>query len=958
MKRCSGGAARVVAIGTTLAAAIAMVAAIAPAGLTTGPLAAPEAQALPYTVQACDLRLDPASEDGRWSIADYYKTWMPVDDCPDSLRFDFPKPMPDGGKVQADIDGTALLSKLKMTLEGGDTTGGALFQVFDSYPMQSVTDLPARAPGDPPQTVTVDLIPFANHVGIRAICTQAECPATESLTVRDLEFTFHDSTTPGLNGPWAGPAHEYGPLKINAWNPKENLSMRFFASDGTTGVRNAQLKLKNIRTWNFVNECQAGTTWTVPRGCPVQTEEFNGSIEFPSLADGQHELIASATDGAGNATGERTYHFAVDRVAPSRISNLSVAGLNQHGWTSEGQNSATWTTVGERTENSTESGVVRAEYDIDPLDGGPDPASRTSPPGGIANLTLPEDGRWELWIRQIDRAGNAGPDRGVTIGRDTDVPDPPVLQELGWINRTQLIQGVVQNWTAPPDLTAIESGICGYAVSYGDDESPGTTPNTVGAVGGTILPASLPEGVNRLRVRTVSCAGLASLSAAGQVRVDSTPPFVATTGGPPEDWSNAPVTLLLEGHDALSGVNRLWYSLDGAAKTDVPADHAEIVVGEGVHTLAAQGFDNAGNESATHLETVRVDTITPQASIQPLDPANPTQLDAAVEDATSGIREARFELSRLDAGASPAERTWRRFGHTIEPPAGNNRQVQLSATLPDEALVDGTYAIRVVATDRAGNVTAGAVGGRAGGLEVTLPVRERPSITAGFAVYKTRCRRVSRSSKRLCRRDAHPNLSGARDPRLVAYGEKIVLTGLARRQNGTPLANANLAIYETPKFGTRLLASEVTTDAEGRYLYPMSPGPTRTMFVRYGGNPVNRTAEQAATLGVAGAASLRITPRRLHVDDRLQFSGRLLSGGVGMPTTGKKVEIQYLVGGKWQASIGSPKTDLKGRFRASHRLSSPVRKRTRLTFRIWLDSEDPWPFEKGASPPVTVTVFP
>lgn len=915
-------------------------------------------QALPISVSACDLRSDDPDIDERWAISSSYSVWVPVNACPDSLVFEFRQPMPvDGGNSQAIIDPRVPVRSVTLTLEGGDNTGGVLYQVFDSYPATFTQNLPARAPGDGPSTVKVEFPTLAARVGIRAICPQAPCPVTENLTIRDIKWEMDDPWLPLLTGPWNSQSL-MGPLKIGSWNRPTDLVMSIYAKDNHTGVRSAGLVLDNTPLWDFDGDCLAGTTWTVPIPCPIQSPTWGGPIGGSGLRDGAHTLRVRATDGAMNTTGDVTYPFSVDSVPPARPADVVVSDLNEHGWTAKPQSDVSWTTVGELAENATQSGLVRSEYDVDPVGTGVNPAVESSAVGQIGNLTFPADGRWEVWIRQVDRAGHRGAERGVVIGRDTDIPFPPTLSDLGWVSREQLIAGVRQTWQPPGDLSELESGICGYAVGFGED-FPSPNINVAGAVAGILVPSFLPEGPNSVHVRTVSCSGLASETTSGQIRMDATLPTVTLDGVPTSLWSRSPVTLELNAADALSGIDGIRHSIDDGPAMDLPGASTSLEVGEGIHTVKVSAHDKAGNRSAEIAKTVQIDSRAPRVTFEPTAPTNPAHLRANISDATSGVADAHFEYSRVDAGANEDEHSWHPIEQVLNVAAGPSENGAMSAYLPDAELADGIYAVRVAGRDRAGNQISDDENGSSHELILRLPLRERPSLTAKIATYKTRCPSGSRRTGRACGRRTFLNTLGARSPRLVRFGQRAVLVGELRRPNGEPIADAPLRVFERTKHGKHaFVAGDVITGGDGGYSFELPRSTSSNLSVHFGGSGQILPANATATLGVRAGAIMRIAPRRLHVGERIRFSGTLLSGGAGLPSTGKKVEVEYLVDGKRRSVVATPKTDLKGRFRGQIRPSSRIRKPTKLVFRAFVDSEDPWPFETGTSNSVAVTLLP
>jgi hypothetical protein len=653
--------------------------------------------------------------------------------------------------------------------------------------------------------------------------------------------------------------------------------------------------------------------------------------------------------------------FGVDGVAPPRPSNVAVAGLNAAGWTHELTSRVTWETPREAQETTTESGVASTNFDVNPADGmpeQPDPPAATGPPFEIEHLSLPADGRWELWLRQIDRAGNVGEPRVVFVGRDIDAPPPASIHDGGWINRGELIAGHLLQWDRPTDLSQIESGICGYSVAYGDGVPPGIDPDYAGDVTSGPVPASLADGLHRVRLRTISCAGLGSETAEAQIGVDSVPPAVTMAGDGIGTWSTKPATFHVDAADGLSGVIDLVYAVDGGPEIGAPPTGASVELGDGVHTIRAHATDRARNRSSDTEATVLVDTNAPKAWFEQRDARQPSRITAHLEDGVSGVASARLEYARVDAGASDAERGWRRLGQVVEPPVGEDRSVTLTAVLPDATLPDGAYLMRVVASDRAGNVATGTTESDGNTTSMRLPLRERPALSLALAGLKRTCTSRSRP-RRVCRKKTTVDLKSAVRNRLVAFGESVALAGELRNAGGDPIAGGEVTVYEEPRFGRRVVATKATTDSNGRFVYRPRRGRSRNFTAHYTGDATTLPVESnRAALGVRGGVEFSVSPRRARPGRVLVFKGRLMSGGDGMPSSGKIVFIKYLVGGVWRPAVASPKTDLKGRFRELYPLAQGVAKPTRLRFRVEVPEEDPWPYQYGYSREQTVVVRP
>ena len=106
-------------------------------------------------------------------------------------------------------------------------------------------------------------------------------------------------------------------------------------------------------------------------------------------------------------------------------------------------------------------------------------------------------------------------------------------------------------------------------------------------------------------------------TSAPPVNIDRTAPNtgIAAPGG----WNNQDVNVILEPHDALSGVSATYYILDDGAQQN---GTALAIQSEGVHTLVYWSVDNAGNVEAVHTAEIKIDLTSPTINHTQAPPAN------------------------------------------------------------------------------------------------------------------------------------------------------------------------------------------------------------------------------------------------------------------------------------------------------------------------------------------------
>ncbi|MBD8080024.1 family 43 glycosylhydrolase [Cellulosimicrobium arenosum] len=132
----------------------------------------------------------------------------------------------------------------------------------------------------------------------------------------------------------------------------------------------------------------------VDDGEPVTTEHVR-TTEVAVTGDGEHTVVATATDRAGNVSGEESLDVRIDRVAPVSTGTLDPDAR----------------TVAVAATDAT-SGVVRVEYAI----GTGEWATYDGP------VAAPDTNQHRVSFRAVDAAGNVETPKSVTIPADVSGP--------------------------------------------------------------------------------------------------------------------------------------------------------------------------------------------------------------------------------------------------------------------------------------------------------------------------------------------------------------------------------------------------------------------------------------------------------------------------------------------------------------------------------------------------------
>jgi len=263
--------------------------------------------------------------------------------------------------------------------------------------------------------------------------------------------------------------------------------------------------------------------------------------------EGKHTVTYWSVDNAGNEEPPHTIGVWIDKTPPTVTADITPTP-NEKGW------------------NNSDVIVVFTAQDQEGLSG----VEKVDP---VAVITA--EGKHQVTGRGWDNAGNQG---SITISISIDKTAPvttgtvsPSPNEAGWINRLP----VSVTFTATDNLSGAKT----------------TTPDV----------EIIEEGTHNIAYQSTDNAGNVEEAKTVVVKVDTTPPVTTAKVTPAPNaagWHNTlPVKVSFSATDNLSGV-----------KTTTP--DVEITE-EGIHNLAYQSTDNAGNVEVEKTITVRVDTTTP-----------------------------------------------------------------------------------------------------------------------------------------------------------------------------------------------------------------------------------------------------------------------------------------------------------------------------------------------------------
>jgi hypothetical protein len=122
--------------------------------------------------------------------------------------------------------------------------------------------------------------------------------------------------------------------------------------------------------------------------------------------------------------------------------------------------------------------------------------------------------------------------------------------------------------------------------------------------------------------------------------------------------------------------------------------------------------------------------------------------------------------------------------------------------------------------------------------------------------------------------------------------------------------------------------------------------------IAYPGSARMLPSERIVRIRVPASSTIRASRRRVRNGRGVTFSGRIRT--LPVPAAGKLVEIQAHFRGRWR-TFQTVRTTASGRWRFRYRFGATTG-RVRFRFRALLSAEGEYPYARGVSRPVKVTV--
>nr|WP_168209774.1 Ig-like domain-containing protein [Chromobacterium paludis] len=484
---------------------------------------------------------------------------------------------------------------------------------------------------------------------------------------------------------------------------------------------------------------EANSTVTVyVDGTAVGTTTANGSGAWSysltsSLADGSHSIKATATDAAGNVSGQSTaYSTTIDTAAPSAP---TVSGL-----TAATDTGASGTDGITSNNTPTLQGTAEANSTVTVYVDGSAVGTTTANGSGAWSYSLTSalaDGSHSIKVTATDAAGNvSGQSTAYSTTIDTAAPSTPVVSGLTAATDTggSSTDGITGNNRPTVQGTAEANGT---VTVYVDGTAVGTTTANGSGAWSYSLTSSLVDGSHSIKATATDAAGnVSGQSTAYSVTVD--------TGSP-----NAPSGLALSAAsdtgssstDGITGNNRptvtgtaeagstVTVYVDGAAVGTATANGSGAwsysltsALADGSHSIKATATDEAGNVgSQSAAYNITVDTGSPAAP-------SGLALSAASDTGASSTDGITGNNRPTVTGTAEANSTVTVYvdGSVVGTTTANGSGAwSYSLT---SSLADGSHSIKATATDAAGNVS-----GQSTAYSVTVDTGS-PAAPSGLAL--------------------------------------------------------------------------------------------------------------------------------------------------------------------------------------------------------------------------------
>ncbi|MBJ7457748.1 MAG: hypothetical protein JHD02_01030 [Thermoleophilaceae bacterium] len=453
-----------------------------------------------------------------------------------------------------------------------------------------------------------------------------------------------------------------------------------------TFTGNANDTISGVATVYFEYRTSPAGAWT--EACSETVSPYSCDFDTATVADGLYDFRSRAVDGAGNTTSSTTQtNRRIDNTDPAVTVNAVATYVRG-------------TVALGGTASDAGSGIASISLNYR-LVGAPSwtvlctPAS--SPVSCNLNTVPLIDGLYEVQMVVTDVVGNVGTDSdNVTFNIDNTAPSITMTDPGANMGGVELLESTV---------TDAGSGVA--TVQYQYKPSAGAT--WFNACGSAVTPfscnfdtTSVVDGNYDFRAIATDGLGTQTTSATIATRlIDNTNPVPVTITNPGTPL-RATITLNAAATDTGAGIADVaiqrspaglntWTTICADTTSPYSCSFDTTTVTDGLYDLRAVATDNSGNSTASATVTSRlIDNTAPAVALT--NPGSPRRgtvnLTATATDTGSGMTSVAFQY-KLSSGS-----VWT----TISTDATSPYTAAFNTTA-----LNGTYDIRALATDVAGN---------------------------------------------------------------------------------------------------------------------------------------------------------------------------------------------------------------------------------------------------------------
>jgi large repetitive protein len=333
----------------------------------------------------------------------------------------------------------------------------------------------------------------------------------------------------------------------------------------------------------------------------VNGSEFVEGTTFFVSNQGFNKVSFYSVDNAGNIENTKTIDVKIDKTAPETISNVIAKWY-------QGALAVSLTATDDL------SGVAKTFYSVN----GSEFEEGTT-------FTVSDERINKVSFYSVDKAGNIENAKTVEVKIDKSAPETVSNATDKWYQ-----EEVALILTATDALSGVAKTF--YSV------------NDSGYVEGTTFIVS-NEGINKVSFYSVDKAGNIENEKTIEVKIDKTAP--ETVSNVTDKWYQGEVSVILTATDALSGVAKTFYSVNGSEFIE---GTTFIVSDEGIKKVSFYSVDNAGNVENMKTVEVKIDKTAPESETNVSEKWN--QGDVTVKltatDYQSGVAKTFYSVNGSD----------------------------------------------------------------------------------------------------------------------------------------------------------------------------------------------------------------------------------------------------------------------------------------------------------------------